>query len=140
MKQINIIRNNVITNSAQFETEVELNNWLQYHTSIESFGKPEHTIQVEISPEVVDENGTVIAEAQYEDQVVPSEFSVEIIDISSQLQQDQTNKHALELLASTDWKVLRHRDQLELGIPTSLTEQEFIDLLEQRQTARESIA
>jgi hypothetical protein len=44
-----------------------------------------------------------------------------------------------QFLIDTDWKILRHRDQLELGIPTSLTNEEFIQLLQDRQTARDLI-
>lgn len=42
-------------------------------------------------------------------------------------------------LDDTDWKVVRHRDQVELGIETSLTNDEFIELLNQRNEARTSI-
>ena len=46
---------------------------------------------------------------------------------------------ARKLLADTDWKVIRHRDQLDAKLPTSLTEEEFTQLLKDRQTARDSI-
>jgi len=35
--------------------------------------------------------------------------------------------------------VIRHRDQLALGIPTSLTEEEFRQLLLDRQAARDQV-
>ncbi len=42
-------------------------------------------------------------------------------------------------LKDTDWKVIRHRDQLALGIPTSLTDGEYKALLEARQQARNAV-
>lgn len=46
---------------------------------------------------------------------------------------------AQEYLINTDWKVIRHRDQLALGIPTTLCQAEYEDLLEKRQNARNKI-
>jgi hypothetical protein len=43
-------------------------------------------------------------------------------------------------LNSTDFKVLKYRDQLDLGIETSLTADEYKQLLTQRQAARDAIA
>jgi hypothetical protein len=53
--------------------------------------------------------------------------------------QAQTNQDAQQYLDNSDWMVLRHRDQQELGIATSLTAEEFQDLLQQRQLARTRI-
>ncbi len=60
----------------------------------------------------------------------------EEIDIENQL---NINTEARIFLNETDWKVIRHRDQLDLGIETSLTEQEFQELLSLRQEAREKV-
>ena len=38
-----------------------------------------------------------------------------------------------------DWLVLRHQDQLALGIETSLTEEEYLELLKKRQEARTAV-
>lgn len=46
---------------------------------------------------------------------------------------------ALAFLLSSDWKVIRHRDQLASGISTSLTEQEYLTLLADRQAARSAV-
>ena len=40
-----------------------------------------------------------------------------------------------EFLRSTDWKVLRHIRQKALGVPTSLTEQQYLALEQQRAAA-----
>lgn len=58
-----------------------------------------------------------------------------VLDAEKELQ-EQTTKEAMEFLDSTDWKVLRHQDQLNLGIETSLSEDEYLELLEKRQEAR----
>ena len=50
-----------------------------------------------------------------------------------------TNSEARKYLNNTDWLVIRHRDQLELNQETSLTQEEYIDLLEKRQQARERV-
>ncbi|ODG93741.1 hypothetical protein BED47_00805 [Gottfriedia luciferensis] len=49
------------------------------------------------------------------------------------------SKEYQTFLDETDWKIVRHRDQLELGIETNLTNEEFIELLRARQEAREKI-
>lgn len=51
----------------------------------------------------------------------------------------QTTNQSLQFLDDTDWKVTRHRDQLALGIETSLTNEEYINLLTQRQEARDLV-
>ena len=48
----------------------------------------------------------------------------------------EKNKNAKNYLTDTDWLVIRHRDQLALKLQTSLTEEQYIDLLNKRQEAR----
>lgn len=43
---------------------------------------------------------------------------------------------AEEFLKDTDWKILRHKEQQELGIETSLSEEEYINLIIERQERR----
>ena len=40
-----------------------------------------------------------------------------------------TNEEAKNYLNDTDWLVIRHRDQLALGQTTSLTNEQYLDLL-----------
>lgn len=40
-------------------------------------------------------------------------------------------------LDATDWKVIKHRDQIALGITPSLTDEQYQELLNNRQTWRE---
>lgn len=51
----------------------------------------------------------------------------------------QTTNQSLQFLDDTDWKVTRHRDQLALGIETSLKNEEYLNLLTQRQEARDLV-
>jgi len=44
---------------------------------------------------------------------------------------------AQEFLNNTDWKVIRHKEQEDLGIKTSLTSQEYLELIKLRQVKRE---
>jgi hypothetical protein len=46
---------------------------------------------------------------------------------------------AKQFLNDTDWKVIRHRDQVDAGVSTSLSEVEFAQLLTERQAARDKI-
>ena len=50
-----------------------------------------------------------------------------------------TNDEAKHYLNDTDWLVIRHRDQLALGQTTSLTSEQYLDLLAKRQAARERV-
>lgn len=65
--------------------------------------------------------------------------SVVYEDITAKLEQDKTNQEALQFLASTDYKVLKYRDQVDMGITPDLAVEEFQYLLEQRQQARDAI-
>ena len=51
----------------------------------------------------------------------------------------EKNKTARNYLTDTDWLVIRHRDQIALGQETSLTTEQYLDLLAKRQVARESV-
>ena len=51
----------------------------------------------------------------------------------------KTNEESKNYLNDTDWMVIRHRDQLALGQTTSLTDEQYLDLLAKRQAAREKV-
>ena len=55
-------------------------------------------------------------------------------------QVQESNAQYSELLTSTDWKVMRHIRQKALGLPTTLSDEEYIALEQQRQDAADSIA
>ena len=54
-------------------------------------------------------------------------------------QQGQSDQIARQWLASTDWQVLRHIREQALGLPTSLTQAQYLDLEQQRQQAAKNI-
>jgi hypothetical protein len=63
-------------------------------------------------------------------------YSKEVIDAR---EQQQLNKTHQQLLNNTDWQVLRHIRQKALGVPTSLSEAEYLDLELRRNQAANSI-
>lgn len=60
-------------------------------------------------------------------------------EIEASSQAESAKATARQFLADSDWQVLRHRDQVDAGTPTSLTVEEFAQLLTDRQAARDSI-
>lgn len=53
--------------------------------------------------------------------------------------QQELNKESRKYLNETDWLVLRHQDQIALGLDTSLKNEEYLDLLQKRQEARSQV-
>jgi FAD/FMN-containing dehydrogenase len=113
MIKINIKKQDIITNSATFLTQEEADTWLAECIANESFGKPEHTI--EVTPRSVDENG-VVTEATYE--LIPSEYTVEVVDVTAELALQKESDEAKAYLLATDYKMLK---ALELGLPLDET-------------------
>lgn len=62
-----------------------------------------------------------------------------IAEISASEDIEKSKAEAKRLLTETDWKVIRHRDQIDAGLPTSMSAEEFTQLLNDRQAARDSI-
>ena len=60
-------------------------------------------------------------------------------DVLSQIEIEKQNSLEREFLNSTDWKVFRHMRQKLLGIPTSLTESQYLDLERLRDAAASRI-
>lgn len=117
MIQVSIKRSEQITNQASFPTMEEAQAWLSHHEGMKSFGEPAQTIQqqVELSPAVIDEEGNELSPAVMEMQEVhiPGSYEVEILDITSQLEQQAINAEALAFLVSTDWMVIRAAERGE---------------------------
>ena len=94
--------------------------------------------------DIVMDNGTVFAvepNTYYLDEngrfKKYSEDKIAEIKETQQIQND--NNTALNFLNDTDWMVVRHRDQIDMGIETSLTEDDYSKLLKQRQEARDKV-
>lgn len=134
MIQVSIKKQNQITNQASFPTMEEAQAWLARYESMKSFGQPKQIVQqqIEISPAVIAEDGSVLQEAVIEMQEVElaGEYEVEVINITSQLEQEKINEEAQAFLDSTDWVVIR---ALEKGIELSP------ELKAERQAARDRI-
>jgi hypothetical protein len=60
-------------------------------------------------------------------------------EVISKKEQEKLNAVDREFLNSTDWKVLRHIRQKALGIQPSLTESEYLQLEQDRQSAANRI-
>lgn len=60
-------------------------------------------------------------------------------DLAAQKTKELSNAEKVEFLNTTDWKVLRHIRQKALGIPTTLTEAQYLELEQQRETASAGI-
>ena len=60
----------------------------------------------------------------------PGDYSIVYTDVSSQLQQQQTNEQALKYLAETDWYIIRQQET-GMSVPQ--------DILNARAAARASI-
>ena len=113
MIQVKIIRDSVVTNSGSFPSQEEAQAWLSSHEGMGTFGQKKETVerQVLIFPAVIDSEGLEISPAQFEAQMVDLEgYTVEIVDISAQLEQEATNASALAFLAESDWMILRELD------------------------------
>jgi hypothetical protein len=155
---VSIKKNETLTNQGQFSSQEEADAWLAYHEGMKSFGQPKQVVQqqIELEPAVIEKQMVMIKEAQLDEEsneISPAEFEeqdvivkeavvemqkvelagdyeVEILDVTSQLEQEQINAEALKFLADTDWLILR-----ELDNGTSCP----AEIKAQRQAARERI-
>jgi hypothetical protein len=114
MFYVSIKKQNIETNAASFETLDLANAWIVDCEAGKMWGEPAYT---EIIPEVLeikDELGEIIQAAAPE-QVIEhaAEYTIEITDITSLVQQEKLNKESLEFLAQTDWYIVR---ELETGV------------------------
>jgi hypothetical protein len=125
-----IFKNNVLTNKGYFESEVERAEWLSKHIAKNTFGLPERP-ELALNEETGEMEPTGV--------ILPAEYTIQINDITAQVEQENINQEARQFLSSTDWKVLRHNDQVALGVTTSLTQEEFQLLLNERQLARQRV-
>jgi hypothetical protein len=134
MIQVSVKRNGQITNQASFPTMEEAQAWLAHHEGMKSFGQPKQVIQqqIELSPAILAEDGSVLQEAVIEMKEVElaGNYEVEVLDITSQLEQEKINTEALAFLAATDWMVIR---AMERGENLSA------ELKAERQAARDRI-
>lgn len=134
MIQVSIKKQEQITNQASFSTMEEAQAWLAHHEGMKSFGQPKQLVQqqLELSPAVIAEDGSVLQDAVTEMKEVELTGDYEIIieDLSSKLEQEKINAQAQAFLDATDWMVIR---ALEKGLELSP------ELKAERQAARDRI-
>jgi hypothetical protein len=85
-----------------------------------------------------EQQAQILAQTHRFDVVTKTVTPVESSELA-QKEQEKKNGLELEFLKSTDWKVLRHLRQKALGITTSLTEAEYLELETQRDAAASRI-
>lgn len=128
--------------SAKFPTEQEAQSWLN-----KQIGKP-HRLPERVVPiqdsyaqedilEVIQSEVNGILQDTHVR--LRAQFSSSITDISAEVASEQAKADAKKFLDESDWKVLRHRDQLDAGIATSLTNEQYLALLSERQAKRNLI-
>lgn len=97
MKKVSIKKNQIETHSGIFEDPT---SWIAQEVANNSWGLPER-------PEL-DEMG------QPTGVILPAEYTIEITDITAEIEQEKANTEALKYLADTDWLMIR---ELEIGKP-----------------------
>lgn len=108
------IENNLVTNILSYEPAI-----------------PESVRTVVISKEQYDQ---IMAQTHRFDVATNSLVLVPSSELE-QKERDKLNAVERDFLNSTDWKVLRHLRQKALNEPTSLTEEEYLELEQQRSNA-----
>jgi hypothetical protein len=167
MIQISIKKQEQLTNQGLFSSMEEAKAWLAHHEGMKTFGQPKQIVQqqMELEPAVIekqmvmikeaelDEEGNELSPAEFEEQDVivkeaviemqevelAGDYEVEVLDITSQLEQEKINAEALLFLQESDWKRQRHLSQKALGINTSITDSEYLAMEQACQDARNRI-
>jgi len=86
----------------------------------------------------IDEYDRIANETHYFD--VDTETVIEFpTKVTDRKKIEVSNRKELEFLNKTDWKVLRHIRQKSLDIPTTLTEEEYLELENQRNIAAQRV-
>jgi len=108
MIKVNIIKNNQVTNSGSFPTQQLADDWIAQEAANNSWGKPDRWLSFTGEPEAgYTDTREVEDKTEY---FYPCEYSINQIDISDQVAQEQLNIESEEYLKSTDWYILREMD------------------------------
>lgn len=130
MKQIKIFKNNINTNKATFETQEDLDLWLNHHVKNNIFGLPERP-ELALNEETGEMEPTGV--------ILPAEYTIEITDITQQIELQKQSQEALQFLNESDFRVLRYIRQKALGLPLSLSDEEYLALEQQRHEASKKV-
>lgn len=96
---------NEILQTCIFHEQETMDAFIAMIAANATFGKPEQTIH---HPAIEDGNGEEVLEASVE--VIPSEYTIEITDCTTEVNQQKINVEALQYLAQTDYLVIRSID------------------------------
>ncbi len=135
MKRVKVLKNNVVTNQADFATQELADAFIAREEANKSFGKPERIIASNMlgDEDAVNAIETITEEVNGEEKVsykFAAEYTIEISDVTAEINQKATNEQARKYLASTDWYVIR-KEETGTAIPQ--------EILDARVAARASI-
>ena len=102
----------------QCESLDELNKWIEKVKATNAWGFPDRWILDSPMSPLSDEEKAKATETRVVDEVTeyffPAEYTIEITDITAEIEQEKANAEALKYLADTDWLMIR---ELEIGKP-----------------------
>lgn len=128
MFKVQITKNNIVTNIAQFATELEAQAWLDAESANGSFGKIQREVREikivdadGVETIFLDNNEDISLSMSIRDQydlegniiryhTLPAEFTSAITDITAQALAEKESADALKYLNDTDWMLLRELD------------------------------
>ena len=140
-KKVIVKKDNEVVQFALFQDDQVMNDFIEMLAVTHPWGKPERwvtdnqeditnaletrvVVTREHQAEVLDESNAVIIpeipEVSHLEYKMASEYSVEVIDVTAQLEQEQINREALQYLADTDWYVIRSIDGI--AVPLEISE------------------
>jgi len=83
--------------------------------------------------DIIDIGEKIFYKPRYENGDIIESLS---LDDAKGLIKNKVREVASASLTKTDWKMIRHRDQADAGVATSLTAEEYTDLLAERESIR----
>lgn len=117
MIKVQIKKQNIVTNEAKFETQLEVESWVLKESQNGSFGKLDRWLrESDFRGESIDQSVTSrIVEGQlgqppYTEYNFPQEFEIVYTDITLEVQIQQESKEALQYLKDTDYLIIREID------------------------------
>jgi len=116
--------------------------WLIFDTTTDSLSfssakttAPDYVIQQECS----DDDQQKILSGMYKFDVAQLAVVVKSNSALAEIATQKSNAEKSHYLASTDWKILRHLREKVLRVQTSMTEQQYLALEQERQNVAKSI-
>ena len=106
-------------------------HWIAYADSIPNFGEDITIVDITGNPDVK-EGWLYMGDGTF----TPPDVGVPAL-YTNEEKVILTARTRLPILSFTDVLVIRHRDQVELGIPTTLTAEQYAELLTYRQALRD---